>query len=86
MSGRAAPVAALPPADRDLVHLSLRLALLEQALAAGGAVAFADDAFAGLSDGARRVAARLLKQIARPGQLLHATVDPSFREAADHAA
>ncbi|HSD18453.1 MAG TPA: hypothetical protein VLC54_00320, partial [Anaeromyxobacter sp.] len=73
MSGRAAPVAALPPADRDLVHLSLRLALLEQALAAGGAVAFADDAFAGLSDGARRVAARLLKQIARPGQLLHAT-------------
>ena len=55
MSGRAAPVAALPPADRDLVHLSLKLALLEQALAAGGAVAFADDAFAGLSDGARRV-------------------------------
>ena len=46
----------------------------------------ADDAFAGLPDGARRLAARLLKAAARPGQLLHATADPAFREAADHAA
>jgi hypothetical protein len=86
MGGRRVPVVALPPADRDLVYLALKLALMEQALAAGGAVAFADEVFAGLSDGSRRVAARLLKQIARPGQLLHATADPSFREAADHAA
>ncbi|WP_242346375.1 hypothetical protein [Anaeromyxobacter terrae] len=86
VSGRAVPAATLPAADRDLVFLALKLALLEQALAAGRGVAIADDAFAGLSDGARRFAARLLKQIARPGQLLHATVDPSFREAADHAA
>ena len=84
--GRAVPAATLPLADRDLVYLALKLALLEQALAAGKAVAIADDAFAGLSDGARRFAARLLKQIARPGQLLHATADPAFREAADHAA
>jgi hypothetical protein len=46
----------------------------------------ADDAFTGLPETVRRVLARLLKQIARPGQLLHATADASFREAADHAA
>lgn len=86
VAGRPVPALSLPPADRDLVYLSLKLAFLEQALAAGKGVAVADDAFAGLSEGARRFAARLLKQIARPGQLLHATADPSFREAADHAA
>jgi len=84
--GRPVPALSLPPVDRDLVYLALKLAFLEQALAAGKVVAVADDAFAGLSEGARRFAARLLKQIARPGQLLHATSDPSFREAADHAA
>jgi hypothetical protein len=76
----------LAPADRDLVWLALKLSFLEQALAAGRLVAIADDAFGGLSEGARRFAARLLKQIARPGQLVHGTGDPSFREAADHAA
>jgi hypothetical protein len=86
VGGRAAAAAALPPADRDLVWLSLKLAFVEQALAAGKLVAVADDAFAGLSEGARRFAARLLKQLAKPGQILHATSDPSFREAADHAA
>ncbi len=49
-------------------------------------MAVADDAFAGLSDGARRFAARLLKQIAKPGQIVHATSDPAFKEAADHSA
>jgi hypothetical protein len=83
--GRPVPAMTLPPADRDLVWLSLKLAFVENALAAGKVVAVAEDAFGGLSEGARRFAARLLKQIARPGQLLHATTDPSFREAADHA-
>jgi hypothetical protein len=82
------PVAAmtLAPADKDLVYLALKLALLEQALAAGKLVAVVEDAFSGLTEGSRRFAARLLKQIARPGQLLHATADPAFKEAADHAA
>jgi hypothetical protein len=84
--GRPVPAMTLPVADRDLVYLSLKLAFLEQALAAGKLVAVADDAFGGLSEGARRFAARLLKQIAKPGQLVHATTDPSFKEAADHAA
>jgi hypothetical protein len=84
--GRPAPALSLAPADRDVVYLSLKLAFLEQALAAGRAVAVADDVFAGLSEGSRRFAARLLKQMARPGQLLHATSDAAFREAADHAA
>jgi hypothetical protein len=85
VSGRPQPVLGLAPLDRDLCFLSLRLALLEQGLAGAKAVAFADDAFAGLPESARRIAARLLKQAARPGQLVHATRDPLFREAADHA-
>ena len=84
--GRTVPAMTLPPADRDLVWLALKLSFVEQALAAGKVFALADDAFGGLSEGARRFAARLLKQIAKPGQLLHATSDTSFKEAADHAA
>lgn len=85
--GRPVPTLTLPSADRDLVFLSLKLALMEQALAAGKLVAVLDqEAFAALSDGARRFAARTLKQIARPGQIVHATTDPAFREAADHSA
>ena len=84
--GKPVPAMTLPPADRDLVWLALKLSFVEQALAAGKLVAVAEDAFGGLSEGARRFAARLLKQIAKPGQIVHATTDPSFREAADHAA
>jgi hypothetical protein len=84
--GRPVPVAGLAPADRDLVYLGLKLAFLEKALAEGKTVAVADDAFSGLAEGARRFAARLLKQLARPGQIVHATADPAFREAADHVA
>jgi hypothetical protein len=83
--GRPVPAAALSLADRDLVYLAVKLAFVEQALAGGKLVALAEDAFTALSDGSRRFAARLLKQIARPGQLVHATSDASFREAADHA-
>lgn len=83
--GRPVPAATMVLADRDLVYLAVKLALLEQALAGGKLVALAEDAFTALSDGSRRFAARLLKQIARPGQLVHATSDASFRGAADHA-
>jgi hypothetical protein len=82
--GRPIPVSAVPPPDRDLVYLALKLAFLERALAEGKTVAVADDVFAGMAEGARRFAARLLKQLARPGQIVHATADPVFREAADH--
>jgi len=34
----------------------------------------------------RRTAGRMLKALARPGQVIHATTDPAFREAADHQA
>ena len=84
--GRPVPALTLSPADRDLVFIALKLAFVEQALSSGKVVAIAEDAFGGLSEGARRFAARLLKQIAKPAQLLHATTDPSFREAADNAA
>jgi hypothetical protein len=84
--GKPVPALTLAPVDRDVVFLALKLALLEQALSAGTLVAVVDDAFGGLSDGGRRFAARLLKQAARPGQLLHATADAAFREAADHSA
>jgi hypothetical protein len=85
IGGRAVPAPSVSPADRDMVFVALKLALMEQAMAGGKLVAVADDAFAGFSEGSRRFAARLLKQIAKPGQVLHATSDPSFREAADHA-
>lgn len=84
--GRPAPTLGLPAADKDLVFLSLKLAFMEQALGDGKQVAIVEDVFGGLSEGSRRFAARLLKQIAKAGQILHATSDPSFREAADHAA
>lgn len=84
--GRSMAAPTLPPADKDLVYLALKLALIEQALAGGKLLAVLEDVFAGLSDGGRRFAARLLKQMAKPGQLLHATSDPSFKGAADHSA
>jgi len=84
--GRSVPAAGLPPADRDLAFLALKLAFIERALSAEKLVALADDAFAGLPEGARRRAGRILKQLAASGQLLHATTDIAFRESADHLA
>jgi len=82
--GRAVSAMTLPLGERDLVFLALKVALLEQALATGKTVAILEDVFAGLSDGVRRTGARLLKALAKPGQVIHATTDPAFREAADH--
>ncbi len=85
-AGRSSLVGSLSPADRDLVFLAVKLSLVERALTEWKLVALADDAFAGLPEGARRRAARMLKQVARPGQLVHATADVAFRESADHVA
>lgn len=82
---RAGPAALLPPGDRDLVFLAVKLAALEKALAGGRRLAIVDGAFDALPEGSRRFAARFLKQIARSGQIVHGTTDPHFREAADHA-
>lgn len=82
---RAGPAALLPPGDRDLLFLSVKLAALEKALAGGRRLAIVDGAFDALPEGARRFAARFLKQVARSGQIVHGTSDPHFREAADHA-
>jgi hypothetical protein len=84
--GKLVPAAALPSGDRDLCFAVLKLGFAEQGLAAGKSVAVLEDAFAVLPEGSRRVIARLLKQIATGRQVVHATVDPIFREAADHAA
>ena len=84
--GRPAPALTLPPPDKDLVFVALKLALLEQAVTSGKTVALVEDAFGGLSDGARRTIGRFLKQAAKAGQIVHATSDPAFREAADHQA
>ena len=67
VGGKPQPALGLPPADRDACFLALRLALLERSLAGGRMVALCDDAFAGLPEGARRLAARLLKAAAKPG-------------------
>lgn len=84
--GRLTPAASLPVADRDLLFIALKLGFMEAALAEGKAVAYVEDCFAGLSDGARRLVARLLKAMARTGQVVHATADGAFKEAADHSA
>ncbi|MCX5732259.1 MAG: hypothetical protein NTY18_13120 [Deltaproteobacteria bacterium] len=84
--GKLVPASTLAPGDRDLCFAVLKLGFAEQGLAAGKAVAVFEDAFAVLPEGSRRVLAGLLKQIARGRQVVHATVDPIFREAADHAA
>jgi hypothetical protein len=86
LGGKQVPIATLPAADRDVIFIALKLGFIEAALAKGKAVAYVDDCFGGLSDGARRLVARLLKQMARPGQLIHATSDGAFKEAADHSA
>ena len=83
-AGRMCPAASLPPADRDVLFLALKLAAAERELR--GQLLVVGDAFAGLPVPARRAAASFLKQLARVGQVLHATPDPVFREAADHAA
>jgi len=85
-AGRSSPAAGLSPADRDLAFVALKLAFIERALAATKGLALADDAFSGMSEVTRRLAGRVLKQVARPGQLLHATSDVAFRESADHLA
>ncbi|MFT3916261.1 MAG: ABC transporter ATP-binding protein [Anaeromyxobacteraceae bacterium] len=84
--GRPTPASTLSMADRDLLWLALKLAFLERALVETRSVAVVDDAFAGLAEGSRRFVARLLKQLAKPGQIVHATSDPAFKEAADHVA
>ncbi|HEU4384790.1 MAG TPA: hypothetical protein VFR85_14990 [Anaeromyxobacteraceae bacterium] len=84
--GRSLQAASLPPIDRDLLWLAVKVGVLEQALSRGRTFALLDDAFASLPDGARRALAGLLKQIARSGQIVHATQDPVCRQAADHQA
>jgi hypothetical protein len=83
-AGRTGPAGALAPGERDLVWLALKLAVVERVLAGGKGLALFDDAFAALPEGVRRATGRLLKQLARPGQLLHASADAAFRESADH--
>jgi hypothetical protein len=84
--GKLVPAATLTPGDRDVCFAVLKLGFVEQGLAAGKAVAVLEDAFAVLPEGSRRIIARLLKQVAKGRQVVHATADPIFREAADHAA
>jgi hypothetical protein len=84
--GKLVPAATLPAGDRDACFAVLKLGFAEQGLAAGKSVVVLEDAFGVLPEGARRVLARLLKQVSKGRQVVHATPDPIFREAADHAA
>jgi hypothetical protein len=85
-SGKLVPASTLPAGDRDVCFAVLKVGFAELGLAAGKAVAVLEDGFAQLPEGSRRVLARLLKQVAKGRQVVHATADPIFREAADHAA
>jgi hypothetical protein len=76
----------LPPEGRDLCWTALKLAILEHAVERGRGFAVVDSALDPLPLVARRVAAHILKRAARSAQVLHATSDAVFREAADHSA
>jgi hypothetical protein len=78
-------VSQLPAADRDLCFSVLKVGFIEQALVGGKGVAMIDDGLSILPDASRRIVARVLKQIAKGRQLVHVSLDPIFREAADHA-
>ena len=75
----------LGPPERDVCFAVLKIAFVEQGLAAGKSIAVVDDAFAVLPEGSRRVLARVLKQVAKGRQIVHGSTDVAFREAADHA-
>lgn len=83
--GKLVPSATLGAAERDLCFAVLKVAFLEQGLAAGKSVAVVDDALAVLPEGSRRALARVLKQLARGRQIVHGSSDVAFREAADSA-
>ncbi len=84
--GKLVPGATLGIPERDLCFAVLKVAFLEQGLAAGKSVGVVDDAFAVLHEGSRRALARVLKQLAKGRQIVHGSSDVIFREAADHAA
>jgi hypothetical protein len=84
VGGRVEAMSELAPPDKDLSYLALRLAMMERALARSKAMGFVEGSFSALPESVRRMMARILKQAARPGQIVHATSEPCFREAADH--
>jgi hypothetical protein len=84
-AGKLVPTGTLGVPERDLCFAVLKVAFLEQGLAAGKSVAVLDEAFAVLPEGSRRTLARVLKQLAKGRQIVHGTTDVLFREAADHA-
>jgi hypothetical protein len=84
-SGKLVPTGTLGVPERDLCFAVLKVAFLEQGLAAGKSVAVIDEAFAVLPEGSRKTLARVLKQLAKGRQIVHGTSDVLFREAADHA-
>ncbi|MEI7703286.1 MAG: hypothetical protein WCK73_01665 [Deltaproteobacteria bacterium] len=84
-AGKLQPTVGLGRPERDLCFAVLKVAFLEQGLAAGRAVGLLEDAFAPLPEGSRRAIARVLKQLARGRQIVHGSSDVLFREAADHA-
>ena len=84
-SGKLVPTGTLGVPERDLCFAVLKVAFLEQGLAAGKSVAVIDEAFAVLAEGSRKTLARVLKQLAKGRQIVHGTSDVLFREAADHA-
>ena len=83
--GKLVPTGTLGAPERDVCFAVLKVAFLEQGLAAGKSVAVLDEAFGVLPEGSRKTLARVLKQLAKGRQIIHGTADVLFREAADHA-
>ena len=81
--GRTGPYTSLPPPLRDLVYVSLRLALLERVGGYKRLPIVVDDAFGTLDAAKRALIAKMLKGISTQTQVIHRVVEPPPAGTAD---
>lgn len=81
--GKRLPVGEMPPKDLDYYYLSLRLTVVEKALAKHKLPFLIDDAFTGLDEVKLPLLGRMLKHLGTLTQVLHATSHPGFPQVSD---
>jgi hypothetical protein len=83
--GAVVPAGELDANQRDLVYLSVRLALLERLAPATKMLVALDDPFAGLPEKTQQLLCRTLKQLGKLTQVVHASSQPASKSLADAA-
>jgi hypothetical protein len=81
--GRTGPYTSLPPPLRDLVHVALRLTLLERVAAHKKMPVVVDDTFATLDAQKQKLVAKMLKGISTQTQVIHRVEAPPPAGTAD---